>query len=99
VNRTVELSPLAIADLVALHRWIAAEADRSTADAYLTRIQARLAMLAEFPNRGTPREDLAPSLRTLVFERRYLIAYTVADTVVTVLRVVSGPRELAPLLD
>jgi toxin ParE1/3/4 len=99
VSRTVELSPLAIDDLITLHRWIATEADQATADAYLIRIEARIATLAEFSNRGAPREDLAPNLRTLIFERRYLIVYRVTDTLVTVLRVISGQRELAPLLD
>jgi len=98
MSHEVRLSELAISDLVALHRWIAAEADHAIADNYIDRIETRVAALAEFPDRGTPRDDLAPGLRTLAFERRLLIAYRVDGGTVLVLRVISAQRELAPLL-
>jgi toxin ParE1/3/4 len=94
VSHAVRLSPLAIADLIALHGWVVEQADRATADGYLARIEARLAALADFPHRGTPRGDLGPGVRTLAFERRLVIAYRAEDAVVTVLRVVSGARDL-----
>lgn len=97
MTHTVLLSPLAVQDLIALHRWITGEADRTIADGYLDRIERKMAGLAQFPLRGTPRDDLAPGVRTLVFERRVIIAYRV-EGAVTVLRVISGQRELAPLL-
>lgn len=94
MTRSVRLGALAVADLVALHRWVRAEAGQATADAYLDRIEVRIATLADFPDRGTLRDDLAPGLRTLAFERRLVIAYLVAAETVTVLRVVSGARDL-----
>lgn len=84
---------------MALHRWIAAEADRATADACLDRIEVRIAALAHYPHRGTARDDLAPGLRTLAFERRLLIAYRADETHIDVLGVISGARELGPLLE
>lgn len=98
MTHAVLLSPLAVQDLIALHRWIMDEADRTIADGYVDRIERKIAGLAQFPGRGTPRDDLAPGVRTLVFERRVLIAYRVEEAAVTVLRVISGQRELAPLL-
>lgn len=94
----IQLSALAIEDLIALHRWVSVEADIRTADGYLARIEKRIAAFTDFPHRGSPRNDLAAGLRTLTFERRLLIAYTVDGQVVTIQRVVNVFRDLAPLL-
>ena len=99
MTHAVLLSPLAVEDLIALHGWIVEEADRAIADGYLDRIERKMAGLTQFPLRGAPRDDLAPGVRTLVFERKVLIAYRVEGATVTVLRVISGQRELAPLLE
>lgn len=95
---SVQLSALAIEDLITLHQWVSAEADLPTADAYLARIEERIAALADFPHRGSPRDDLIAGLRTLTFERRLLIAYTVNRAVVTVQRIISASRDLVPVL-
>lgn len=94
----VQLSALAIEDLIALHQWVNVEADIPTADGYLARIEERIAALADFPNRGSPRDDLVAGLRTLTFERRLLIAYSVDRKIVTVQRVINAFRDLAPIL-
>lgn len=93
----VQLSPLAIEDLIDLHRWVSGEADTATADGYLDRIEERIAKLSRFPNRGTPRDDLIAGLRTLTFERRLVIAYMPDGETVTVLRVINAARDLAPI--
>ncbi|RYM09630.1 type II toxin-antitoxin system RelE/ParE family toxin [Sphingobium cupriresistens] len=92
----VQLSALAIEDLIALHQWVSAEADIPTADGYLARIEERIAALADFPHRGSSRDDLIAGLRTLTFERRLLIAYSVDGQVVTVQRVINALRDLGP---
>ncbi|MFC4257178.1 type II toxin-antitoxin system RelE/ParE family toxin [Croceibacterium xixiisoli] len=89
---------MAIEDLIALHQWVSTEADSDTADAYLARIEQRVATLAEFPERGSPRNDLANGLRTLAFERKLLIAYQVDGNRVTVQRIINAQRDLAPML-
>lgn len=94
----VQLSALAIEDLIALHQWVSVEADIPTADGYLSRIEERIAALADFPQRGSPRNDLVAGLRTLTFERRLLIAYNVDGKVVTIQRVINAFRDLAPIL-
>ena len=95
----VQLSALAIEDLIALHQWVSAEADIPTADGYLARIEERMAALSNFPHRGSPRDDLIAGLRTLTFERRLLIAYNVEGKVVTVQRVINAVRDLGLVLD
>ncbi|WIW90952.1 type II toxin-antitoxin system RelE/ParE family toxin (plasmid) [Sphingobium sp. V4] len=94
----VQLSALAVEDLIALHRWVSVEADTPTADGYLTGIEERIAALADFPHRGSPRDDLVAGLRTLTLERRLLIAYNVDGKVVTVQRVINAFRDLAPIV-
>ena len=94
----VQLSALAIEDLIALHQWVSVEADIPTADGYLTRIENRIAALGDFPPRGSPRDDLVVGLRTLTFERRLIIAYNVDGKVVTIQRVINAFRDLAPIL-
>ncbi|AMK26035.1 MULTISPECIES: type II toxin-antitoxin system RelE/ParE family toxin [Sphingobium] len=94
----VQLSALAIEDLIALHQWVSVEADIPTADGYLTRIEEGIAALADFLHRGSPRDDLVEGLQTLTFERRLLIAYNVDGNVANVQRVINAFRDLAPIL-
>lgn len=93
----VELSRLALADLERIGDWVAANAGAAVAIAYLDRIEAMCAMLADFPHRGTPRDDLGPGVRTISFEGRATIAYRVEAESVLILgvfhagRLLSGP--------
>lgn len=93
----VVLSEQAIEDIISIGRWIAAEADRETADAYVSRIEACCLKLGDFPRRGTPRDDLADGVRTVAFERRVVVAYRIDGPTVSILRAVSGSRELVHL--
>ncbi|WP_434404439.1 type II toxin-antitoxin system RelE/ParE family toxin [Sphingobium sp. DN12] len=98
MSHHVQLSALAIEDLIAIHHWVRAEADLATADRYLARIEERVAALSDFPDRGSPRDDLIAGLRTLTFERRLLIAYHVDREMVTVQRVIHAVRDLGAML-
>jgi len=89
----VVLGPRAIDDLAALFDWIAEHASFDVADGYLARIEAACARLAEIPQRGVPRDDLAPRLRTIAFERRAVIVYSVSGRTVTILRVLYGGQD------
>lgn len=80
-------------DLYRLYDWIADRADPDTAFAYTSAIEAHAADLATFPERGTPRNDLAPGVRTLNFRGRTVIAYWV-DEAVEVLRIFHAGQEL-----
>ncbi|MEI9849574.1 MAG: type II toxin-antitoxin system RelE/ParE family toxin [Sphingomonas sp.] len=98
MTHEVQFGEAAAADLIALHRWIEDGAGMAIADAYLERLHARCLSLSAFPNRGTPRDDLGGGLRSLSFERSLVIFYRVERSSVTILRVVSGARELGGLL-
>lgn len=91
----VELSRLALADLERIGDWVAANADVAVALAYLDRIEMACAGLAEFPMRGTPRDDLGPLVRTISFEGRATIAYRVEADAVLILGIFDTGRLLA----
>jgi toxin ParE1/3/4 len=90
----VELSRLALADLERIGDWIAAHAGAEVALAYLERIEGACAGLADFPRRGTPRDDLGPGVRTISFEGRATIAYQVETDLVLILAVFHAGRLL-----
>ena len=85
--------PAARADLIALYDWIAERADPATAFDYTHRIEAHAAKLAEFPERGTPRDDLVHGMRTTPYRRRTVIAYRVTADEVEILRLVHAGRD------
>ena len=85
--------PRAERDLLALYDWIALRAGADTAFAYTRKIEATAASLAQYPERGTPRDDLVRGLRTVPYRRRTIIGYRVVDGRVEVLRLVHGGQE------
>ena len=86
-------------DLLALYDWIADLADPDTAFSYTSRIEDMCAKLTNFPERGTPRPDLAERVRTISFARTVIIAYRVGEDAVTVLRIISGARDMERLFE
>jgi toxin ParE1/3/4 len=94
----VRFRPQAKADLFALHDYIAAEAGEGVAGGYIERIETACLSLANFPRRGTRRDDLAPGLRTIGFERRVLIAFHVGRTAVTIVNILYGGRDFERVL-
>ena len=91
--------PLARADLLALYDWIAGQADPDTAFAYTGKIEAKAAKLAIYPERGTPRDDLVPGLRTMPYRRKVVIAYHVLENEVEILRLVHSRKDLGGVFD
>jgi len=89
----VLLRPQAEADLLALYRYIAEASGLQIAGNYIDRIELACMSLATFPNRGTKRDDLAPGLRTIAFERRVTIAYQVLKTGVEIVTIAYGGRD------
>ena len=55
--------------------------------------------LAEFPHRGTPREDLVPGMRTVPYRRRVMVAYQVLENCVEVLRLVQSGQDWEQLFE
>ncbi|MDX2103037.1 MAG: type II toxin-antitoxin system RelE/ParE family toxin [Alphaproteobacteria bacterium] len=89
-RRVVGFAPEAQADLVALADWIADKAGETAAERYLDRIIAACLSLAITAERGTQRNDLRQGLRTMGFERRATIIFTVESAEVLILRVFYG---------
>jgi toxin ParE1/3/4 len=94
----IRFRPLAEADLFGLYRYIAKEAGREVAGAYIDRIEAACMALASFPRRGTRRDDIRRGLRTIGFERRATIVFRVKRTEVVIVRVFYGGQDYARIL-
>lgn len=90
----VRFARLASEDLRDIRRWTQERAGRATAVGYVRRIVTRCDALTNFPTRGSPRNDLAPGVRTISFERRLLIVYHVLDGEVTILRIIHGAHDV-----
>jgi toxin ParE1/3/4 len=86
------------AELFALYEHIADEAGDEIAGNYIARIEEACVSLTTFPLRGTRRDDLAPGLRTIEFERRALTAFRVGRDAVTIVRIFYGGRDFERIL-
>ncbi len=80
-------------DLSALYDYIARAASPRIAGNYLDRIEKTCLSLATFPTRGTARDDLAPGLRTIGFERRVTIAFRIVGSIVEIVTIAYGGRD------
>ena len=89
----VYFRPQAEADLRTLYEYIAGQAGVTIAGRYIDRIEAACMSLAEFPERGTRRDDILPGLRTIGFERRATIAFRVLKARVEIVTVAYGGRD------
>lgn len=67
-----------------IERYIAERASSVVAERFVTALVERALKLDRFPLRGTPRDDLQPGLRTIVYRRTVTIAYVVEDDEVAV---------------
>ncbi|HEX8127247.1 MAG TPA: type II toxin-antitoxin system RelE/ParE family toxin [Allosphingosinicella sp.] len=87
------------ANLDAIYEWIADGADEDIALRYVLRIREKCERLADFPNRGTPHDDLLDGLRTIPFGRRVTIAYLVQGAEVIITRIVHAGLDLTTEFD
>lgn len=95
--RKLIFRPLAEADLVDLDSYIAQESPER-ARAFVLDVQTRLSALAEFPDVGRARDDIAPGLRVFALDRRVTIAYRVTAEAVEIVCVSYRGRDLDALL-
>ena len=94
MTHKVVFSETAWHDADEIYHWVADGADPQTAERYVDRIVDYCLTLQNFPNRGTPRDDLEPGVRTTAFEGRAVIAYRVENSTVTILRVLNHGRDV-----
>jgi plasmid stabilization system protein ParE len=94
-TRAVRWSARADEDLLALFLWLTDESGADFALAYAESIRAHMESFRTFPERGTPRDDLSPGLRTTVYRRRTVIAYRLAEGELEVVRLHHAGRDWA----
>ncbi len=94
----VVFGPDAAKDLAEIADWITTEASATTARRYVDRIRRFCGRFDMFPERGTRRDDLAPGLRTIGFEKRVTVVFTVTRETVVILRLFYGGRDTDSLL-
>ena len=90
---TVVFSPEAEEHLVELYRYVAQAASPETAAEFTEAIVAHCERLADFPHRGTKRDDIRPGLRITHYRKRTIIAFAVFEDRVAVLGIYYGGRE------
>ena len=90
----VSFAPSAQSDYDQLFEWIADRAGIRTASRYGARLRSYCESFAVFPERGLCRDDIAPGLRLIGFERRVMIAFIVQSGEVQILRLLYGGRDL-----
>ena len=86
----------AIQDIEQIADYIARQSGLDTADRFLSKLDAKFAKIALFPNLGRQRDEILPSLRSLSVDN-YLILYMAIGQDVEIFRVVSGYRDLSAL--
>jgi toxin ParE1/3/4 len=82
------------ADLDSLFEWLVERAGEVIALGYVERIRRRCLALVPFPERGTKRDEIAPGVRTIGFERRATIAFAIEEDAVLILAIAYGGRQL-----
>ena len=99
VAHKVVLTATALDDLKSIFLYIADAAGIDIAEGYDRRIRGTCLSLADFPARGTPRDDLMPGLRSIAFERQATIAYRIEGRQVLILRILHHGRDPAQGFD
>ncbi|MGR9244945.1 type II toxin-antitoxin system RelE/ParE family toxin [Rhizobium leguminosarum] len=87
----VVFRPRAEKDLLDIYAFIAADNSMAAME-FIRRLRQICHGLKDMPERGAPREDFAPGVRILVFERRVTIAYRVVNDRVQILRLFYAGR-------
>jgi toxin ParE1/3/4 len=95
-RRRVVRSPAADEDLIEIWGHIAGES-KITADRVYDRIVKRIFDLADFPDMGPGRSEIAADLRSLTV-MNYVILYRVETDYIEIIRVIHGARDLSSLM-
>lgn len=97
--RELVYRPLAREDLAEIY-WRRADREGfDSASELVSAIQDRCEGLVSFSERGTPRPDIGPGVRSIPFRRKAVIAYLVRPAAVVIIGIIYGGRDLAALKD
>lgn len=94
----VVFAPEAEDQLDELYRYIAGQATAEIADRYVGRVIDYCEGLAEYPIRGTARDDIRPGVRTTSYKKRTVIAFAVRENLVLILGIFHGGRDYESIL-
>ncbi len=94
VMREIVFHRLARADLFDIYDYIERQSDPVRAGNYLGRIEEACNGLKIFPEKGTPRDDMADGVRTWAIERRVLIVYRLPQVQVEILRILYAGHDV-----
>lgn len=94
-RRTIVRTPAAEDDLIGIWLHIARD-NPVAADRFLDWIAERIGMLADFPEAGAARPDIAEDVRMLAVES-HVVLYRIVGTVVEIVRIVHGARDATAL--
>ena len=95
MTHRVSIHPAARTDLFDLDDHITAQPGAARAADYIDRIERACRDLADFPEGGVRRDDIAPGIRTIALDRRVLIAFRVEDDAVVILRMLYAGRSFS----
>lgn len=95
---SVIFAPEAEAQLLALYHYLALEASPAMAARFTDAIVEHCESLRDFPDRGAPRFDVRPGLRTLPF-RRVTITYAVKARQVVIVGIFYGGQDYLSILN
>lgn len=95
----VRFSEEAEDDLVETYVYIAERDGIERAEAVDRRLRAACEKLADFPNRGSPHDELAPGLRSVPFEGRATIYYRVTPETVDIMHIAWAGRDAAGIFE
>ena len=91
----LEISVEAETDLLDIWLYIA-EDQPINADRYLDKLQEKAQKLAEFPDLGRDRPELAEGLKSFPVDR-YNLYYTLTQTKLILVRVLPGDRDISAI--
>jgi len=93
----LELETSGEAEIDLLEIWLyIAEDQPVNADRYLEKLQEKAQKLAEFPDLGRDRPELAESLKSFPVDR-YNLYYIVTETKLILMRVLPGDRDITAI--
>jgi plasmid stabilization system protein ParE len=95
--RSASFSPLAVQDLVEIRDYIARD-NPAAADKLISRIEAAVAKLAEWPGIGHRRRDVGDHRYLFFTVRPYVLAYEHDDSAMALVRVLHGARDIRKII-
>ena len=98
MGHSIIVTPEARDQLDAIYDYITYAAAPDIARQFTDGIINRLAMLADYPRTGSPRDDVRLGLRTLAYRRRVTIAFMVEEAAVVVIGFYYGGQDFETIL-